>query len=976
MDQPPITFGNINIGPGATGVVGVNQFVSNNDNPESKLKNCIEAFYMTDPKVDRNELINFKGEITDGTCRWIRDDETYKAWLANECSQLLWISGGPGRGKTMLSIFLTVELKIHFRHNSTKVLFYFCKHGSERHSTAASILRTLLHQIFEKQRDLARHALGRMGTADRARCTLGCPATLWQIFLDVLADPSLGPLVFLLDGLDECKEDSTRWLVRNLKTIFGPSGRALHPTPNTFKIIVVSREIVGLLGFLRLDLESKAHSIASDVHEVIEAKVKTHPAYSSFDKTFWDDVVCTIQQHCDGTFLWAGFVLNEIMEMNRKLEIEQVLLDVPEGLNAIYARLFCKIPPKWRRQVARLLHWVTVATMPLSITQLEEAWNAGRGEEDVKHRNLQDLVDLSGSLLKVRKFEDVPGIATWETLSLIHSSVGDYLLRSSLNDNPVLKEFRLDAKKVHFEIVEKCLNSVNELDLTREEDYRRGEIEKFGNFETTLFNTDLRGVRFQHNYENWISYAVHAWADHARSCGKTARRLLNSNAQFFRDQSEIRDLWWYLFTHPCAMRSPGNINGGVDKDPSLLHVVSALGLTAMIPGLLKRMQHHDKDCVNRMSENGYTPLYYAAFFGREDAVRLLVDNHARVTEGYQSKGSALQAAFQKQHYQIAKILLQRVCNNANRPHLSGHQKLPSPLLQDLLLRASRGDDVRVLKLLYANFMGINPLKRDIFINSVRHASLPVFEFLLKQGFDVGSKDEKTGLPCLHLAAGRSGSDAVGIVEALLKHGAQVNERDHIGLTALHVAIYRRTRTIPSLLAHGADVNASVVDLLPIHLALKNLNFQAAELLLDASKGIADNLSIHQLSFALLTRCVALDIEKHAEFGLSPQVGISDLHDSATQKRLLEKFLRKGADVHFEDCGSMFLDWFCEPLWAYQLDYVQLLMQHGAHCKLGKDTKRLQVLLAQRFRDGVSAHAWDEKMIPLFEERHKLRKNAA
>ncbi|KAI8176279.1 hypothetical protein K4K54_001088 [Colletotrichum sp. SAR 10_86] len=97
MDRPPIIFGNVNIGPGATGVVGVNQFGSGEENPETKLKSCMEAFYVTDPRVDRSELINFKGERTDGTCEWIRDDETYQAWLANKCSQLLWISGGPAQ---------------------------------------------------------------------------------------------------------------------------------------------------------------------------------------------------------------------------------------------------------------------------------------------------------------------------------------------------------------------------------------------------------------------------------------------------------------------------------------------------------------------------------------------------------------------------------------------------------------------------------------------------------------------------------------------------------------------------------------------------------------------------------------------------------------------------------------------------------------------------------------------------------------
>ncbi|KAH9235164.1 hypothetical protein K456DRAFT_1776329, partial [Colletotrichum gloeosporioides 23] len=482
-------------------------------NSSTNLRDCANALFITDPEVDRDELINFKGGRTDGTCEWIREDESYKSWLKSEDSRLLWISGGPGRGKTMLSIFLTKELQVD---NPARILFHFCKHGSENHSTATAILRTLLHKIFDKRPGLVRHAADRMETVDRTRHTLGSPGALWQIFLKVLSDPGLGPLMFLLDGLDECKDDSTTWLVRSLRNIFDQSGRAFRQPPNVFKLVVVSREIVGLLGFPRLDLESKKSTIDWDVRQVIKSKIREHPAYPSKNQAFWDKTVSKIQERCNGTFLWAGLVLNEILERQTESEIEQVLLDVPEGLDAIYTRILHKIPSRWRQYVVRLIHWVALATMPLSISQIEEAWNSERGKKDAESHNLKDLVEMSGSLLKIN--EDY--WACDDTLSLIHSSVIDYFVFSTVNGGDHLANaFRVEAETIHFDIAKTCLMSITELDFESDWVYLRKQIQHYEVItKSEIHKTESYCLGF--NFHNWISYAVYTWAEHARSCGE------------------------------------------------------------------------------------------------------------------------------------------------------------------------------------------------------------------------------------------------------------------------------------------------------------------------------------------------------------------------------------------------------------------------------------------------------------------------
>ena len=90
-----------------------------------------DALFLTDPIVDRETLRTEKGQRTEGTCEWIRGNTAYKSWLAGETPRL-WISGGPGKGKTMLSMFLTEELEAYTQETEgTSLLFYFCTHRYE-----------------------------------------------------------------------------------------------------------------------------------------------------------------------------------------------------------------------------------------------------------------------------------------------------------------------------------------------------------------------------------------------------------------------------------------------------------------------------------------------------------------------------------------------------------------------------------------------------------------------------------------------------------------------------------------------------------------------------------------------------------------------------------------------------------------------------------------------------------------------------
>ncbi|KAF1828069.1 hypothetical protein BDW02DRAFT_485176, partial [Decorospora gaudefroyi] len=182
---------------------------------------CRNALFLTDPHVDRESVITTKGTRVAGTCEWITHNASYRAWLNgdgdgknNDNRRLLWISGGPGKGKTMLSVFLTEELERHTASvPNAELALFFCSAEDEKRNTAVAVLRGLVHQIIAKRPQLVKHALPHFEMPELMPQTLSSLETLWIIFRKLITDAELGTMFCVLDGLDECDESTLRVLL-------------------------------------------------------------------------------------------------------------------------------------------------------------------------------------------------------------------------------------------------------------------------------------------------------------------------------------------------------------------------------------------------------------------------------------------------------------------------------------------------------------------------------------------------------------------------------------------------------------------------------------------------------------------------------------------------------------------------------------------------------------------------------------------
>jgi ankyrin repeat protein len=234
-----------------------------------------------------------------------------------------------------------------------------------------------------------------------------------------------------------------------------------------------------------------------------------------------------------------------------------------------------------------------------------------------------------------------------------------------------------------------------------------------------------------------------------------------------------------------------------------------------------------------------TAMMFAVRAGRLDAVRTLLDSGADVNETASNGLSVLVLAVINAHYELASFLLERGAN----PNASGqgwtalHQVVTTPRLSyGRFPHPSQTGRVSPLELakkliergaavnapMTVPTMGdgyrtrLNRLDATPLLLAAKGAYPEMMELLLAHGADLRAKTAE-GTTALMLAAGvaifNEGDDAgteeetLRAVKLLVDRGADVNEIDTNGETALHGAAYRGHNAVVQLLADkGATLN--------------------------------------------------------------------------------------------------------------------------------------------------------------------------
>jgi len=94
----------------------------------------------------------------DGTCHWVLTHPQFQQWRQSKHDNILWVSADPGCGKSVLARSL---IDCDLQDDGQTTLCYFFFKDNEEQNNLATATCTLLHQLYDQQPCLIRHAISR-----------------------------------------------------------------------------------------------------------------------------------------------------------------------------------------------------------------------------------------------------------------------------------------------------------------------------------------------------------------------------------------------------------------------------------------------------------------------------------------------------------------------------------------------------------------------------------------------------------------------------------------------------------------------------------------------------------------------------------------------------------------------------------------------------------------------------------------------
>ncbi|KAL4784384.1 hypothetical protein BJX76DRAFT_367696 [Aspergillus varians] len=381
-----------------------------------------------------------------GTSEWVFQTAEFQGWSSKSPkSPVLWMSGDPGTGKSM--ICSRVIQHIQDTDNSAAIAFHFFRFDQE--SSTIDLLRVMTGQLLECLRQ---------STKDVPESILSITETLGasvQNVMDMMkaitSSPALPRTFLFIDGLDE-ELSERRW--------------------------VTARETLGMLITLVTSNPEKSVRLwlSSQAHNVIVKAMEQYPRIHLVDQNerdirlLFENGMQELEQELDdiettaderehwfdllktkakGNFLWAHYMIHSISEDAESIaDIESLITySLPKDLNEYYTRQFKRISTPNRNLASKIFSIVCFSRRLVSVSELSDAIGlirnpnaSSKAELDRRRPRLKLIQNLLSPLI----VEEKGSYGTEKRYRLFHSTVKEFV-----KDNPnILSESDEDAENV------------------------------------------------------------------------------------------------------------------------------------------------------------------------------------------------------------------------------------------------------------------------------------------------------------------------------------------------------------------------------------------------------------------------------------------------------------------------------------------------------------------------------------------------
>ena len=789
---------------------------------ERSLNACLEALMSIDYKSEKSR----NRDRIPGTCQWFLGHQDYHDWIAKRSSNVLYLTGDPGCGKSVLMKSL-IDGELQSTDSITTCYFFFRDDGSGSGSSINALL-ALIHQLCSQSRVLLREA-DQAIRRNRNKIDRSFPWLL-ELFRSLIQHSEARKIICVLDALDECEEAGGKRLVTSLNEL------ALDVKDHVL-FLLTSRPNFEIghsieANGLRMFIDDHRKAVQQEINSIIQGYVPRLAAEKALDFEIQTALQSRLLETQNSSQLWLHLTLAAVEEaagVNGSKGMARFIESLPRTFNEAY-RVLLRLSPQ-PEQASKLLHIVVAAVRPLTLREVIKALNVedtNKSREEIpllSETDFKKYIDnLCGSMVNVYHGKVLLAHQTvkqwWSSkkpLVPLHRQLDTPSKENVLSSEPV-ESHRVLARICLIYLASDVLED-DLLPINSAEDSTRHEI-------GLEYEDRRRQILKYAESQDLMNYAALHWTHHFQAVGERDLEMFRRWMRICQPQSERFDTWFQVYWYARRMRNSLESNGMIPNF-SKMSLASFLGQYLMVDHLIGRGEP-----LERKAGQGWSPLTSAIHSRNAAIISLLIENGTSVaseavedwtplglaaSKGYEGiLGSLLQhgADIEQQTYRRGITALGKACE-------AGREEIVEILLKSgartstryndgstaLMVAAKQGRLSVAKKLIHhgADIGASTYLGMTALLYATRGGHQDLAQMLLDRGADVDVNDEDGRTP-LSWAA-QHGLE--NIVKILLPRASLFDSRDDDGLTPLFYATDSDHREVALILLNsGADVDAT------------------------------------------------------------------------------------------------------------------------------------------------------------------------
>ncbi|KAK3684319.1 hypothetical protein B0T22DRAFT_493833 [Podospora appendiculata] len=386
---------------------------------------------------NEHERHRSKRSICKDPGRWLLKNDQFKCWISPDsfADPMLWLSGIPGAGKTVLASIVVDELK---KLGNATVAFFYCRHGEVTRNSFIGVARSILVQLLVQIPSVLPCFFQKASVSSEV--VLTSTETAKDMIQTALYSCERTYLV--IDGIDECERSDQPEIAKYFRVVVDECNSTETCSINCLFLSqddgVAQKSFGGLPHILVTDENQQdLRHYAGACQKRIEEKFA-----GLLPRKF--PLANIIFARAQGMFIFAELYAQYLEDSPSAADLEDELQEakMPLNLDQVYDRILQRVvhsaDQRRSKVVRQILGWIVCARRPLKWREVQAAVciNVQTQAVDYRRKLLQSPKQLFASFVEVRADD---------TVELVHGTARDYLLART---NPKL----IDHPKVDAEL--------------------------------------------------------------------------------------------------------------------------------------------------------------------------------------------------------------------------------------------------------------------------------------------------------------------------------------------------------------------------------------------------------------------------------------------------------------------------------------------------------------------------------------------